>query len=140
MKGTTGSQVLLLFLSPIILCDHWDEGIEASQEGKEATDEFWLVNTKEDKAKVRSTSSEFELSYETVSNLASLPLHCYNTEYPNKLNQVLYDDDDLQSPSVLHPIFYGCFDWQRRLSCCLGGQLLPGSLSSSGLPGSLLST
>merc|ERR1719347_190465 len=115
MKGTTGSQVLLLFLSHIILCDHWDEGIEASQEGKEATDEFWLVNTKRDKVKVRSTSSEFELSYETVSNLASLPLHCYNTEYPNKLNQVLDDNDDLQSPSMLHPIFYGCFDWHSSV-------------------------
>ena len=42
---------------------------------------------------------DLHLSYEVVSGLAGLPLHCYNTEYPNKLNQVLSDDSDLLSPS-----------------------------------------
>ena len=42
---------------------------------------------------------DLQLSYETVSSLAGLPLHCYNTEYPNKLNQVLGDNSDLLSPS-----------------------------------------
>ena len=46
-----------------------------------------------------SVVEDLHLSYETVSSLAGLPLSCYNTEYPNKLNQVLSDDSDLLSPS-----------------------------------------
>ena len=42
---------------------------------------------------------DLHLSYEIVSSLAGLPLHCYNTEFPNKLNQVLSDDSELLSPS-----------------------------------------
>merc|ERR1711929_37893 len=41
------------------------------------------------------------------------------------------------------PVAMGLLDTSScrcRLSCCLGGQLLPGGLSSSGLPSSLLST
>ena len=44
-------------------------------------------------------TNDLHLSYETVSSLAGLPLHCYNTEYPNKLNQVLSNETDLLSPS-----------------------------------------
>ena len=43
--------------------------------------------------------NDLHLSYETVASLAGLPLTCYNTEYPNKLNQVLANHTDLLSPS-----------------------------------------
>jgi len=116
MKVETCFLVLLIFFSSEINSSHWDEGVENHDEGVEATDEHWAVETGEDlKVKVRSLNPEFELSYETVSNLASLPLHCYNTEYPNKLNQVLENGEGLKSPSELHPIFYGCFDWHSSV-------------------------
>ena len=37
------------------------------------------------------------------------------TEYPNKLGQVLGSASDLREPSVLHPAFYGCFDWHSAV-------------------------
>ncbi len=58
---------------------------------------------------------ELVLDYKTVSKLAELPLHCIEVEYPNKLNQVLTDSTYLDSPSNLHPIFYGCFDWHSSV-------------------------
>jgi len=52
-----------------------------------------------------------ELTLEQANKLATLPLECMQTEYPNKLGQVLGNDEDLGSPKDLHPAFYGCFDW-----------------------------
>jgi len=58
---------------------------------------------------------DLEVSYETVARISSLPLHCYKVEYPYKLGQVLNSDSDLKTPSELHPIFYGCFDWHSSV-------------------------
>ncbi|MDD7887326.1 DUF2891 domain-containing protein [Flavivirga sp. 57AJ16] len=55
------------------------------------------------------------LNLKDANVLAELPLHCINTEYPNKLSQTLGSDADLKSPSVLHPAFYGCFDWHSAV-------------------------
>jgi len=50
-----------------------------------------------------------------ANQLIELPLHCVGNEYPNKLGQTIGSDEDLQSPEVLHPIFYGCFDWHSSV-------------------------
>lgn len=55
------------------------------------------------------------LNQKHASLLASLPMKCIEREYPNKLNQVLGDANDLQTPSALHPAFYGCFDWHSAV-------------------------
>jgi hypothetical protein len=60
----------------------------------------------------------FEAPSFTVSEankLIELPLHCLETEYPNKLGQVIGSDLDLKPPTELHPIFYGCFDWHSAV-------------------------
>ncbi len=59
--------------------------------------------------------SEPFLDLEAANNLAELPLHCMDTEYPNKLNQTIGGDYDLQAPKTLHPAFYGCFDWHSAV-------------------------
>ncbi|WP_027137369.1 DUF2891 domain-containing protein [Gaetbulibacter saemankumensis] len=56
-----------------------------------------------------------ELNLEQANMLADLPLHCINTEYPNKLSQTLGGDEDLKAPRELHPAFYGCFDWHSSV-------------------------
>jgi hypothetical protein len=56
-----------------------------------------------------------KLSLEQARRLIELPLHCVNTEYPNKLGQTIGSDEDLQSPKSLHPTFYGCFDWHSSV-------------------------
>lgn len=55
------------------------------------------------------------LSLAEANRLAALPLHCMQVEYPNKLNQTIGGEEDLQSPKALHPAFYGCFDWHSSV-------------------------
>ena len=47
--------------------------------------------------------------------LSLLPLNCLETQYPNKLNQTLNDPSQIKQPKVLHPAFYGCFDWHSSV-------------------------
>ncbi|GAL88428.1 DUF2891 domain-containing protein [Jejuia pallidilutea] len=56
-----------------------------------------------------------KLDLEQALKLAELPLHCINIEYPNRLSQTLGSDEDLKSPTTLHPAFYGCFDWHSSV-------------------------
>jgi hypothetical protein len=55
------------------------------------------------------------LSLEQANQLAELPLACMQKEYPNKLGQTLGSADQLKEPKVLHPAFYGCFDWHSAV-------------------------
>ncbi|AUC13959.1 hypothetical protein BTO06_01780 [Tenacibaculum sp. SZ-18] len=55
------------------------------------------------------------LTLEQANKLATLPIHCINVEYPNKLNQTIGSGEDLKSPKELHPAFYGCFDWHSSV-------------------------
>lgn len=57
------------------------------------------------------------LSAALASHLAAAPLDHVAQEYPNKLDHVMGGPGDVQSPSALHPIFYGSFDWH---SCVHG--------------------
>lgn len=62
-----------------------------------------------------ATAPERTLTAEQASQIFSLPVHCLEVEYPNKLGQVLGSDADLKSPKALRPIFYGCFDWHSAV-------------------------
>jgi len=75
---------------------------------KESTD-----NPKED-VKV-STVEQIVLGFGDAERIVELPLQCVDIQYPNKLNQVIAGDTDLQSPEKLHPAFYGCFDWHSAV-------------------------
>ena len=46
-----------------------------------------------------------------VADVARTALHNVATEYPYKLDQVLSGQDDFRAPRVLHPVFYGSYDW-----------------------------
>lgn len=56
-----------------------------------------------------------ELSLKQANRLSKLPCKCLNQEFPNKLGQVLNDTTELLSPKILHPVFYGCFDWHSSV-------------------------
>lgn len=53
----------------------------------------------------------------TASRMASIALGHVTREYPHKLDHVLSSDKDALPPHVLHPIFFGSFDWH---SCVHG--------------------
>ncbi len=57
------------------------------------------------------------LNADLASRMARTALGHVRKEYPHKLDQVLTNDEDLAPPRVLHPIFYGSFDWH---SCVHG--------------------
>lgn len=46
-----------------------------------------------------------------ASRLAKIALGHVTNEYPHKLDHVLMSDADALPPRVLHPIFFGSFDW-----------------------------
>ncbi len=57
-----------------------------------------------------------QLTEEQAVKLARLPLHCINTEYPNKTSHLINDSADaVMLPSQLHPSFYGCLDWHSSV-------------------------
>jgi len=68
----------------------------------------------EQKVKVEMVKKPI-INLEEANRLAKLPIDCIQVEYPNKLNQTIGSDTDLQSPKTLHPAFYGCFDWHSAV-------------------------
>ena len=57
------------------------------------------------------------LDSQLASHMARIALGHVRKEYPHKLDHVLLGDEDALPPRVLHPIFYGSFDWH---SCVHG--------------------
>lgn len=51
------------------------------------------------------------LTAREASHFAQLALKCVRRQYPNKLDHVMNNPADVESPRKLHPAFYGCFDW-----------------------------
>ena len=50
-----------------------------------------------------------------AARFARLALDCVHREYPNKIAHVLNEAADAQPPSMLYPVFYGCFDWHSAV-------------------------
>jgi hypothetical protein len=61
------------------------------------------------------------LDVESASLFAGLALHGIEQEYPNKLDHVMNGAEEVLSPSELHPVFFGSYDWH---SCVHGHWLL----------------
>ena len=56
-----------------------------------------------------------EFNLKKANYLYHFAYECIDQEYPNKLNQVIGDGSYLKEPHVLHPAFYGCFDWHSSV-------------------------
>jgi len=61
------------------------------------------------------------LSSETAARFAEIALGHVTREYPHMLDHVLGGPQDASTPSQLHPLFHGSFDWH---SCVHGHWLL----------------
>lgn len=57
----------------------------------------------------------------SASVFANLALEGIQREYPNKLDHVMNGPEEVRSPSELHPVFYGSYDWH---SCVHGHWML----------------
>ncbi|MCK4549110.1 MAG: DUF2891 domain-containing protein [Candidatus Krumholzibacteria bacterium] len=58
---------------------------------------------------------KYALTEETASGFARIALHCVHREFPNKTGHVMNDSSEVAPPAVLHPAFYGCFDWHSSV-------------------------
>lgn len=58
-----------------------------------------------------SLHSQEKLTQDLALKLSKMPLHCINTQFPNKTNHLSDSEKDaLLLPKDLHPSFYGCLD------------------------------
>ena len=55
------------------------------------------------------------LTAESASNFAQITLRCVAKAYPSQPGYVLNAPDDVQLPEVVHPAFYGCYDWHSSV-------------------------
>ena len=60
-------------------------------------------------------SNILEFNESTAQRFVDLALNCISKEYPNKISHVLNGDKDVKNPRILHPAFYGCFDWHSAV-------------------------
>lgn len=56
-----------------------------------------------------------KMDQEKATYLHQFAFHCIDQEFPNKTGHVTSSIKDLQSPSEMHPAFYGCFDWHSAV-------------------------
>jgi hypothetical protein len=56
-----------------------------------------------------------ELTRADASRFAILALTCVRKEFPNKPDHVMKNLADMSPPRVLHPAFYGCYDWHSSV-------------------------
>lgn len=57
----------------------------------------------------------WHLDADRAGKLAALTLACADKEYPNKTSDVADGDETVQPPRILHPAFFGCFDWHSSV-------------------------
>lgn len=67
------------------------------------------------KVQENNTVKPLRLTRQEAEKLVKLPLKCIQKQYPNKPGEVLTSDKDLKPPRVMHPCFYGCFDWHSAV-------------------------
>lgn len=81
----------------------------------------WGCQGMDTSAQVQSGNPFPVLDGEAASLFAGLALHGITREYPNKLDHTMNDGTEVLSPSALHPVFFGSYDWH---SCVHGHWLL----------------
>src|SRR6476619_5531998 len=55
------------------------------------------------------------LTEKQASHFAALALKCVSREVPNKPEHVINNASEVSSPKILHPAFYGCYDWHSSV-------------------------
>lgn len=64
---------------------------------------------------ISAQNTKISLNEERAKKLYAFAFECIDKEYPNKPGGVLGNDSYLSPPRVIHPAFYGCFDWHSSV-------------------------
>jgi hypothetical protein len=62
-----------------------------------------------------TSQAQMNLSEKQASHFAALALKCVSREFPNKPEHVINNVSEVKGPKVLHPAFYGCYDWHSSV-------------------------
>ena len=62
-----------------------------------------------------TTQAQMNLTEKQASHFAALALKCVTREFPNKPEHVINNASEVKGPKVLHPSFYGCYDWHSSV-------------------------
>jgi hypothetical protein len=76
---------------------------------------IFISSTSQDKNENPEPANPKELTIDQANTLATLPLECIQKQYPNKPGQTLGSKSDIDEPAILHPAFYGCFNWHSSV-------------------------
>ena len=76
---------------------------------------FLIDMTAQTHSRAQIADAQRLLTQSQASHFAALAMKCIQKEYPNKLDHVNNDADDVRSPRAMHPAFYGCFDWHSTV-------------------------
>jgi hypothetical protein len=76
---------------------------------------LFLVTTQGQSQAQTSTNNQLSLTQTQASHFAALAMKCIQKEFPNKLDHVNNDAEDVRSPRTMPPAFYGCFDWHSTV-------------------------
>ena len=63
----------------------------------------------------QAPNEKLVLNQSRASHFARLALKCARKEYPNKIEHVMSDEEQVKTPKALHPSFYGCYDWHSSV-------------------------
>ncbi|UCH85784.1 MAG: DUF2891 domain-containing protein [Candidatus Latescibacterota bacterium] len=74
-----------------------------------------LAGTAQPQNSYGETTHQTRLSQGAASSFCRLALNCIQKEFPNKPSHVINDDTNIHPPHILHPAFYGCFDWHSAV-------------------------
>lgn len=85
----------------VFICSAGLAGPAVADEGKIATHVLEKFNV--------------SLTDDQITAFATLALKGIPQEYPNKPSNVMASMADVKSPSTMHPVFYGCFDWHSSV-------------------------
>lgn len=55
------------------------------------------------------------LTAESASNFAQITLRCVAKAYPSQPGYIVNGPEDITLPEVVHPSFYGCYDWHSSV-------------------------
>src|ERR1051326_4923563 len=61
------------------------------------------------------TNAQTDQTEKQASHFAALALKCISREFPNKPEHVINNESEVKGPKVLHPVFYGCYDWHSSV-------------------------
>ena len=62
-----------------------------------------------------TSQAQMNLSEKQASHFAALAMKCVSREFPNKPEHVINNVSEVKGPKVLHPAFYGCYDWHSSV-------------------------